>query len=134
MHFAPNFARVSSVKPGLGDTFAFWTDKWRFMDSSEPLSSRFPWLFSFVLDKDLSAAEVYAAPNMSQSFYLPLSAQAYQEFMVVQQGMIDFPLSVALMFGYMTGGINFSHLDIMQVCMLIFWFHKCSNGFGNLHV
>jgi hypothetical protein len=23
MHFAPNFARVSSVKPGMGDTFAF---------------------------------------------------------------------------------------------------------------
>jgi hypothetical protein len=94
MHFASNFARVSSVKPGLGDTFAFWIDKWKFMDSAEPLSSRFPRLFSFVLDKDLPAAEVYVAPDMSQLFYLPLSAQAYQELMVVQQGMRDFPLSV----------------------------------------
>jgi hypothetical protein len=64
------------------------------MDSAEPLSSRFPRLFSFVLDKDLSVAEVHVAPDMSQSFYLPLSAQAYQELMVVQQGMRDFPLSV----------------------------------------
>jgi hypothetical protein len=95
MHFAPKFTMVSSVKPGLGDTFAFWTDKWKFMDSSEPLSSRFPRLFSFVLDKDFSAAEVYAKPNPSQLFYLPLSAQAYQEFTMVQQGMVDWPLSTA---------------------------------------
>jgi hypothetical protein len=74
MQFASKFRDVSSIKPGLGDSFAFWTDKWKFMDSSEPPSSRFPRLLSFVLDKELSAAEVFATPNMSQLLYLPLSA------------------------------------------------------------
>jgi hypothetical protein len=48
------------------------------------LASRFLRLFSFVLDKDMSAAEVFSMEDFSQLFYRPLSAEAYQEYCQVQ--------------------------------------------------
>jgi hypothetical protein len=65
------FRDVTQIKPGSGDTFLFWSDNWHILDSYEPLSSRFPRLFS----------------------YLPLSAQAYSEYCMLDTALRDSPLS-----------------------------------------
>jgi hypothetical protein len=64
---------VSYVKPGRGD-------KWMFNGSSEPLSARFPRLFSYVLYLKISASQFYQTDDKSTLFYLPLSEQAHEEF------------------------------------------------------
>jgi hypothetical protein len=45
--------RWCALGPSCGDSFLFWTDKWQFMGSAEPLSARFPRLFSFASDRNL---------------------------------------------------------------------------------
>jgi hypothetical protein len=54
-----NFRGVSSISMGTGETFLFWLDNWKVNGSSIPLKARFPRLYSFVLDDQLSAAQVY---------------------------------------------------------------------------
>jgi hypothetical protein len=94
MQLAGDFRSFSSVTPGSGDSFSFWTDKWTFMGTNQPLSDCFPRLFSFVLDKDMLAAKVFAVEEFTHLFHKPLSAQAHQEMCLVQQGMADQPLSM----------------------------------------
>jgi hypothetical protein len=72
-----NFRGVDRVKQGRGDTFLFWSNNWCLNGYSLPLHSRFPRLFSFVLDETLSAATVYSTQDISNLFYRPLSPQAY---------------------------------------------------------
>jgi hypothetical protein len=93
MHLSGSFTEVATIEPGMGDSFLFWSDKWKFMHSDQPLASRFPRLFSFVLDKEMSAADVFSTEDFSQLFYRPLSAEAFQEYCQVQQGLITEPLS-----------------------------------------
>jgi hypothetical protein len=95
MQLSSNFMSFSSVTPGTGISFSFWTDKWNFLGTNLPLSERFPRLFSFVLDKDMSAAQVFAVEDFTNLFYRPLSAQAYHEMCLVQQGMVAQPLSLS---------------------------------------
>jgi hypothetical protein len=51
-----NFRGVSFIQHGRGDTFLFWSDGWQCDGSSIPLRDRYPRLFSFVLDENLSEA------------------------------------------------------------------------------
>jgi hypothetical protein len=94
MQLAGDFRSFSSVTPRSGDSFSFWTDKWTFMGTNQPLSDRFPRLLSFVLDKDMSTTEVFIVEEFSHLFYRPLSAEAHREMCLVQQGMADQPLSM----------------------------------------
>jgi hypothetical protein len=88
-----NFRGISYIKPGRGDTFLFWSDKWSLNDSVTPLKERFPRLFSYVLDQDLSTRQVYLMEDMMDLFYLPLSNQAFGEFNELQALMQANPLS-----------------------------------------
>jgi hypothetical protein len=74
MQLSSDFMSFSSVTPGTGTSFSFWTDKWNILGNNQPLSERFPRLFSFVLDKDMSAAQVFAVEDFTNLFYRPLSA------------------------------------------------------------
>jgi hypothetical protein len=85
---------VSFVKPGRGDSFLFWSDKWMFNGSSEPVSARFPRLFSYVLDPKISASQFYQTEDKGTLFYLPLSDQAYEEFNQLSLQMASSPLSL----------------------------------------
>ena len=53
------FREVAIISPGSGETILFWHDSWVFMGASQPMRTRFPRLFSFVLDDSSSVAEVY---------------------------------------------------------------------------
>jgi hypothetical protein len=50
-----NFRGVSMVKRGKGNTFLFWSDNWQIGGSAQPLNARFPRLFSFVRNENVSA-------------------------------------------------------------------------------
>jgi hypothetical protein len=74
-----NFRGVASVKMGSGNTFLFWSDNWEIQESSQPMKSCFPRLFSYVLEENMSASEVYSREDITSIFYLPLSQPAFAE-------------------------------------------------------
>jgi hypothetical protein len=79
-----NFKGVSSVTMGSGNTFLFWLDKWNVDGSTTPLKDRFSRLYSFVLDDQLSATQVFEVHDMSTMFYLPLSTAVFEELNLLQ--------------------------------------------------
>jgi hypothetical protein len=68
-----NFRGVAVVKHGVGNSFLFWSDNWNINGMVRPLKLRFPRLFSFVLNENISAAKVYEQEDISTLFYRPLS-------------------------------------------------------------
>jgi hypothetical protein len=88
-----NFRGVAKVQHGRGDTLLFWSDNWEIQSSSQPMCARFPRLFSFVINENCSVAQVYQAQEMGNLFHRPLSLQAYQELVELQDIMQSNPLS-----------------------------------------
>jgi hypothetical protein len=87
-----NFRGVARVKMGTGDTFLFWSDKWLIDGGSIILQDKFPRLFSFVLNKEIMAVEVYAMENISELFYTPFSLPAFTELQELQTFMQQNPV------------------------------------------
>jgi hypothetical protein len=94
MKLVHKYREVARVKPGAGNTILFWSDNWWFDGSTQPISERFPRLFSYALDSKLSAAEVFASDDMAALFHLPISAQAYEEMQQLSSKMRASPLSL----------------------------------------
>ena len=65
---------------GDGSIVTFWGDLW----SSHILSFKFPRLFSFALNPDISAREIIQAEDLDSIFHLPLSQQALEELFEMQ--------------------------------------------------
>ena len=59
MKLVEKFRLIATIEPRKGNSFLFWEDSCVFAGSTEPLSIRYPRLYSYVLDKNSSAAEVY---------------------------------------------------------------------------
>uniref|UniRef100_A0A453ILD2 Reverse transcriptase zinc-binding domain-containing protein n=1 Tax=Aegilops tauschii subsp. strangulata TaxID=200361 RepID=A0A453ILD2_AEGTS len=74
------YRAVTFVTVGKGDSVLFWSDHWEIDQSCIPLQERFPRLFPFCLQKNLSVMEVIQAGNVQQMFSLPLSELAFREF------------------------------------------------------
>ena len=74
------YRAVTSVTVGKGDSVLFWSDHWEIDQSCIPLQERFPRLFSFCMQKNLSVMQVVQAGNLQQMFSLPLSELAFREF------------------------------------------------------
>jgi hypothetical protein len=60
-----------------GKTVLFWKDFWV---SGEILCEKFPRLFSFALDEDISVNKIHISEDRFSHFVLPLSIEAFQEF------------------------------------------------------
>jgi hypothetical protein len=89
-----NFRGVSMVKHGKGNTFLFWSDNWQINGSARPLNVKFPRLFSFVRNENVSAVIAFEQEDISSMFHLPLSHAAFSELGQLQQLMHDNPLSL----------------------------------------
>ena len=63
-----------------GSTVTFWEDIW----SEALLSHRYPALFSFVLNPEISVKEVVLAPDLDSIFHLPLSLEDHAELLDLQ--------------------------------------------------
>ena len=94
MKLIEQYRSISSVVPGKGNTFMFWEDAWDFGGSTQPLSLRYPRLYTYVLDKKASASEVYGQQDFLYQFYLPLSQQAFEESQDLSTKMVLRPLSL----------------------------------------
>jgi hypothetical protein len=81
------------INPGRGDSFLFWSDKWLLNGSHLPLKERFPCLFSYLLNENLSNPAIFDMEDMAELFYQPLSVRAYQEFSELQHLIQEYPLS-----------------------------------------
>jgi hypothetical protein len=134
MKHVDNYRGVAAITHGKGDTVLFWSDNWKVNGSSVPMGQRFPRLFSYVLSPNNSVAQVYQEEDISSLFYLPLSAQAYQELVQLQQLMQDNPLTQgndqwAYSWGDKYSSANFyrhihSHLQVPNVYKWI-WKSSC---------
>jgi hypothetical protein len=71
-----------------GETVLFWSDAWELDSSTVPLRDRFPSLFSFAKDSKISVRDMVQLQHRAEEFYLPFSARAYDEFILLQ-GWLD---------------------------------------------
>jgi hypothetical protein len=67
-------------------------DSWKINDTSVILKDNFPRLYSFVLNDQMSAAQVFNLEDFSMILYLPLSISAYGELVELQTLMEANPL------------------------------------------
>jgi hypothetical protein len=134
MKLVEGFRDVSKIMPGKGDTILFWSDNWHILDSNQPLCERFPRLFSYVLDTNMSVAEVYTTHDRSELYYRPMSAQAYEEYCSLQEALGNNPLTVEkMMFGHISGETLIKQLISMITCTLTWLPLPFIDGFGNRH-
>lgn len=73
-----------------GSSVLFWKDYW---SNGELLCEKFPRLYSFALDEDLSVAELAQVEDLSTCFAVPISVEAFHEWQQVSQLLMDTPLS-----------------------------------------
>jgi hypothetical protein len=60
---------ISRGTIGNGTSILFWKDFWQ---EGTLLCDKFPRLFSFALDEDISVADLFSAGDMTSKFFLPL--------------------------------------------------------------
>lgn len=82
------------AKPSLGNgrSIMFWNDTWILELNGSSISQSFPRLFSYVLDGQLSVAQVLGH-DLLENFHLPLSTQAFQELQSLQQILVNYQIS-----------------------------------------
>jgi hypothetical protein len=79
MKLVDKYREVCTATVGCGDSVLFWNDNWNGIVPSK----QFPRLHSFALNPLLSVKEVKQCEDRSSLFYLPLSQQAYGEYMAM---------------------------------------------------
>lgn len=84
----PAFKQFAICKAGRGDTTLFWTDIWL----DQPLLQKFPELYSFTNNKEVSLQRVQALPEIEHLFHRPLSQEAFHQFTIFQTSLVDMPL------------------------------------------
>jgi hypothetical protein len=75
-----NYRGVAEITHGKGDTMLFWSDNWEVNGSSVPMCRRYPRLFSYVIDEDVSVLRMTQNERLDSIFALPLSVEAFQEW------------------------------------------------------
>ena len=80
---------ITKAVVGYGTSVMFWTDLW----GSEKLEQRYPRLFCFALDKEQSVSQFMASGDRTENFYMPLSVEAYDEFLLLEIDLQEVTLS-----------------------------------------
>lgn len=71
---------IAKCTVGDGSTVCFWEDLW----SDTVLSTEFPRLFTFATNETISVHDIMETASLDDIFFLPLSAQAYDELLILQ--------------------------------------------------
>jgi hypothetical protein len=79
-----DYRSISKSQIGNGSSTLFWKDFWQ---CEINLCDKFPRLFSYALNEDLTVADFAHSPDATSLFSLPLSVQAFEELEQVQQIM-----------------------------------------------
>jgi hypothetical protein len=83
------FKRMAFVSVGDGSTILFWEDSW----NGGSLAQNFRELFSFAKNKGITYQRTVNNSDLIHHFNLPLSTQAHQQLMQVQQIILSRPLT-----------------------------------------
>jgi hypothetical protein len=83
------YRSITRCSFGDGSTVLFWKDFW---DDGELLCEKFPRLYSFVIDEDISVAAIHASTDLFSHFVLPLSVEAFQELQLVSEKILAKPI------------------------------------------
>lgn len=102
------FKSMAKCNVGDGRSVSFWTDLWH----SNCLHIGMPHLFSFAKDTQLTVFKVTQMEFLEDMFHLPLSVQAYDEFLQLEQICDDLRSSqfndCTDTWSYLWGTANFS--------------------------
>jgi hypothetical protein len=74
---------MSSVIVAEGNSVLFWKDRW----NGQPLDLTYPELFSFAKNGNATFKSVVSNMEFSGNFSLPLSTQAHQQLILLQQSL-----------------------------------------------
>jgi hypothetical protein len=86
------FKCTSSVIVAEGSSIFFWKDKW----NGQPLDLTYPELFSFAKNGNVTFKSVISSMEFSGNFNLPLSTQAHQQLILLQQLLSNRQLRVGV--------------------------------------
>jgi hypothetical protein len=75
------FRGIATCKVGDGSTVLFWSDVW----NDHLLQNKYPRLYSFAKNKQITVAQFLLNNQIESQFHLPLSVQAFQEYQDLQQ-------------------------------------------------
>jgi hypothetical protein len=75
------FRGIASCKVGDVSTILFWSDVW----NDHLLQQKFPRLYSLAKNKSISVVGFLQNDSLEAQFHLPLSDQAFQEYLQLQQ-------------------------------------------------
>lgn len=75
--------------PQDGKTIGFWQEAW----DEIPKSQLWPHLYSFSKQQQISLHEIVHTEDMSDHFHLPLSEEAYEEYLQLEQCLQDLNLN-----------------------------------------
>jgi len=78
---------IAKCAVGDGSTVTFWEDLW----SDEIMATKFPVLFSFVRNNNSSVQELLNVDDLDSILHLPLSSQAMEELLILQQELVTIP-------------------------------------------
>jgi hypothetical protein len=81
LKLADLFRGIATCKVGNGTTILFWYDVW----NDHLLQHRFPKLYSFAKNKNISVAQFMLNNQNENQFHMPLSDQVFQEYHKMQQ-------------------------------------------------
>jgi hypothetical protein len=84
-----DFRAIAKCKAGDGATVLFWSDVWNDL----LLQYKFPRLYSYAKNKNISVAQFLINNRIEDQFHLPLSIQAFQEYQQLQQTIQDLQVS-----------------------------------------
>lgn len=81
------YRRIAKCTLGDGSTVSFWDDLW----TDNILSVEYPRLYSFAINNSISVQTLMTEQELEDIFFLPLSAQAHEELLLLQDRLQNIP-------------------------------------------
>lgn len=99
------FRGIAKCSVGNGYSCCFWEDVW---SENPPLTFLMPRLYSFANDRNVSVHK-YLSTDMSDNLILPLSQQAYNEYLELTEFLSNINLSHENdVWSYIWGGLKYT--------------------------
>jgi hypothetical protein len=89
MSISDNFFMMAECTANEGNTIYFWRDTW----NAGVLQWKFPQLYSYALNKNISAKS-FMSGNIFRHFWRPLSIEASSQLDELQQLLVQVPRNV----------------------------------------